>query len=241
MKSFTCIVVEDELIASDYIVELISKTHCLQLKAIANNGMTALQLIKEHKPALLFLDMHLPDISGLEILRIVSSIDIKVIITSGYISYAIAGYEHNIIDYLLKPFTQERFLTAIQKIYQDSVWRYEINGSIRNNIHPEDHILVKTDKKNRTRKIYLSEIDYIESDRNYLNVWCGKEKIVTLSTMKEIEEKLPDSLFIRPHYSFIVAINQIREFDSTEINLKNGKLIPIGRTHQKEILEVLTS
>jgi two-component system, LytTR family, response regulator len=239
MKGITCLIVEDERRAALHLEKMITLNTPLKILGIAETGKNALELNRELNPDLIFLDMQLPDYSGMEILKVLQGSGKKIVLVTGYSNFAVNGFAHNTLDYLCKPYDKERFLLVAEKIYQS----FEgTNSNGEKNISSEgDYLHVKTDQKGKTRLIHFGEIDYIESNNNYIYIYCGAERIDSLATIKDMEDKLPFPQFIRSHKSYIVAIDRIILFDTKEVTLKNRKSLPIGGTYLEGVLAVLNN
>jgi two-component system, LytTR family, response regulator len=217
---------------------LINGSPSLQVAGIATTGNSGLAKIEQLNPDLVFLDIQLPDISGVELLRMLHEKAVKVVIVSGYEQYAAIGYELCVVDYLRKPYGKERFEQMVERVVL-KVRKREALFKNPAGLSVEEFVLVKSDQKNRHQKIYLSEISYIEVDKNLLTFHCVSEKIVTSTTMKEIEYLLPARFFLRIHKSFIIAVNHVSAFDNHDVILKSKVSLPIGATYQKKVLELL--
>ena len=200
--------------------------------AICNDAIEAFEILKNKSVDLIFLDIQMPQLTGLDFLKSLVKPP-KVIITTAYREYALEGYELDVVDYLLKPISFERFMKAINKYYQS------VNNSViisDNSSVQDSYIYVKADKK--VIKILLKDIFYIESLKDYVQIYTIKKSIVTKNQIGFLEEKLPADKFVRIHKSYIVSISRIDAFTSNTIEIKNKEL-PIGRSYKNLVLKTL--
>lgn len=216
----SCIIIEDEPLALKRTKEYVEKIPYLDLIHSFDNGFEAIGYLKEHNIDLIFLDIKMDELTGIQLLE---SLDKRpyVIITTAYGDYALKGYELNVTDYLLKPFTIERFIKAVEKVAD----KFE-----RKNENNRDFFFVKTDYK--IEKVFFKDVFFIEGMRDYRNIQTESRKILTLQTFGDLEKELPDSLFIRVHKSFMIALNKIDLIERNRIKIKD-KMIPIGETYKE--------
>jgi DNA-binding LytR/AlgR family response regulator len=232
-----CIAIDDENLALDLIEDDILKVPFLQLVKKCRSGIEALDVLQTEKIDLLFLDIQMPDISGIQFLKSLPHKPL-VIFTTAYEKYALEGFELDVIDYLLKPYSFERFLKAVNKA-QDYLSILEKNqalpaaGEIR---YSSQFIFVKSDYK--LVKIEIAEIQYIESLKDYIKIIVGGKPVMTLSSMKAIEEKLVAPDFIRVHRSFMVNIRKIQYIHRNFV-MVGDKEIPIGDNYKDSFLQVI--
>lgn len=216
----TCIIIDDEPLAVDLLASYTSKIEGLKVIGTFNNALDALKLLRETSVDLLFLDIQMPEITGIEFKKIINP-DIKVIFTTAYSEYAIESYDLNAVDYLLKPITFQRFLQSVEKINKDSVKTVtEVS---------KDYLFVKTEY--RHQKLFFSDILYLKGLSDYVAIQTKEEKILTLQNMKDFEQSLPKDKFIRVHKSYIVALERIAFIERNRIVIE-GKYIPIGATYK---------
>lgn len=227
---FTCVVVDDEPVAREIIESFIQKTPNLSLAASFSNALETIQFAQENEADVYFLDINMPEINGLSLAKIVNS-DAHIIFTTAYRDYAIDGFNLNVIDYLLKPIAFDRFLQAIKKIPQK---RQIIQKTENKN---ENFLFVRSERK--MVKVNYRDIIYIESLSDYLKIHLQEKTIVTRETISNIENKLPEKLFIRVHRSFIVAVHFIDAYTNEFIEI-NNKAIPISRNYKESTLQKLT-
>ena len=234
MSKIRCLIVDDEELAVDIIAEYIRRLDNLELEGTCNNAMDALQFMNEQTIDLLFLDIQMPGLTGLELIRSMPKRP-EVIFTTAYSEYALEGFELEALDYLVKPIPFERFIKAINRYFKLHQ-KKEIPQTTRDT--PSNaFIFVKSEKM--MVKIILREINYIESIRNYVSIYLtnGRE-IVTMNTISNIEERLPETLFLRIHRSFIINIDKIESYMCGSVKIA-GQNIPIGRNYKGKIQLIL--
>ena len=221
MDRYSCIIIEDEPLALKRTSDFVNKIPFLNLIGTFDNSINGLFYLKSNKVDLLFLDINMDELSGIELLES-SKIDSQVIITTAYQEYALKGYELNVTDYLLKPFTFDRFLKAVTKAQE--------NITIRNSDAQPDFIFVKTEY--RLEKIMLNEIVYIEGMRDYRRIHTVNKKVMTLQNFSEFEKLIPSSIVCRVHKSYMVALNKIVSIERNRIKIAD-QLIPISETYKE--------
>jgi DNA-binding LytR/AlgR family response regulator len=225
-----CIVVDDEQHAIDILTHYIKQTPLLTLVGTSTNPIEALQIIATQKVDLVFLDIHMPELSGIDFIKALNG-KVKVILTTAYSEFALEGYDLDVVDYLLKPIRLPRFLSAVQKVAkslkEEDVQEVE-----------DDYIFVKTESKGKLLKINLNEIDYIEGMKNYVAIHSGGSKIMVYTAMKEIEDRLPAKQFMRIHKSFIIRIDRITGIEGNRVLLKNVHAdVMIGENYKNDLME----
>ncbi len=229
MDSYTCIIIEDEPLALEKTKDFVNKVPFLNLSATFDNALNGLTYLNNNKVDVLFLDINMDELSGIELLE-TSKITSQVIITTAYQEYALKGYELHITDYLLKPFTFNRFLQAVNKAQENMSHRVS-------DVQP-DFIFVKTE--NRLEKIMLNEIVYIEGMRDYLRIHTTTKKIMTLQNFSEIEKLIPSNIVCRVHKSYMVALNKIDSIERTRIKIAD-QLIPISETYKEVFFHLINT
>jgi len=229
MQTYNCIIVEDESIAAELLQDYVKQVPFLNLKGVCIDAIYALEVLKKESIDLVFLDINLPKLKGLDFIRTLKNPP-KIIITSAYHEYALQGYELNVVDYLLKPIEFSRFLMAVNKVKTE---RPEVVPSKADQLIDRDHLFFNVSKK--LVKIYLDEILMIESLREYIRITTQSKTILTKIQISEVESLLPPHEFIRIHRSFIVAKRKIESFSSSEVEIHN-KQIPIGRHYKDQVL-----
>ena len=229
MDKYSCIIIEDEPLALEKTKDFVNKVPFLNLSATFDNALTGLTYLNNNKVDLLFLDINMDELSGIELLES-SKIASQVIITTAYQEYALKGYELQITDYLLKPFTFNRFLQAVNKAQK--------NLSQKVTDKQVDFIFVKTE--NRLEKIMLNDILYIEGMRDYQRIHTTSKKIMTLQGFNELEQMIPSHLVCRVHKSFMVAINKIESIERSRIKIAD-QLIPVSDTYKEAFLQLINN
>lgn len=229
MDKLSCIIIEDEPLALDKTKDFIEKIPFLALAATFDNALTGLAYLNSHKVDLLFLDINMDELTGIELLES-SKITSQVIITTAYQEYALKGYELKITDYLLKPFTFNRFLQAVNKA-QD-------NLAPKTGDAAPDFIFVKTE--NRLEKIMISEIIYIEGMRDYRRIHTTTKKVMTLQNFSEFERLIPANLVCRVHKSFMIALSKIESIERSRIKIAD-QLIPVSDTYKENFFQLINS
>jgi len=229
----TCIIVDDEQHAIDVLEHYVKQIPSLRLLASFTNPLQALELLNREKVDLLFLDIQMPDISGLDFIRAIQGRS-KVILTTAYSEFVTEGFELEVEDYLLKPIPFPRFLKAVQRIQQA-----QPNGE---SSIPEpgvdDYFFVKTELKGKMLRVNFSDIDYIESMKNYVAIHHNGIKTLALLTMKDLEDRLPPARFMRIHRSFIIPVDRITAIEGNTVMLRNVREgILLGETYRPAFLE----
>ena len=228
-----CLAIDDEPLALEIIIAYISKVPFLKLVKTFDNAVDSIDFIKTNNIDLIFLDIQMEALTGIQLLRVLKNPP-EVIFTTAYDSYAIEGFELDAADYLLKPFSFERFIKAVDKVYNKVKLKHNIEGvndaiSISNNI--EKYMFVKTG--NKLQKVFFDDILFVEGQGDYLRINTAKERIMTLQKFSKLEEILPPSNFIRVHKSFLVAIDKIESISRNRIRM-GEEMIPIGDSYKKE-------
>lgn len=243
MLPLRLLIVDDEPLAVEVLETYIAQfPQQLQLITTCNNALQAFEAINKHEIDLMFLDIEMPQISGIDFLKSLARPP-KVIFTTAYPQYALDGYDLNIVDYLLKPISLERFEKSIDKaIFQleginlKAQQKELINKAQNESTNHIDYIFVKADKK--LIKLKFDEIYFIEGLKDYVMIYTPTGRIITLQTMKSLEEKLPSDLFMRIHRSYIVGSKHISMMQGNTIYIDN-KEIPIGKNYKDEVVAAL--
>lgn len=231
-----CLIVDDEQHAIDILVHYVAQTPYLHLAGATTNPIAALQLATSQKVDLVFLDVQMPELSGIDFIKAIDG-KIKVILTTAYSEFALEGYELDVVDYLLKPIRLPRFLAAVQKAVK-IISNKEIDVPAQK--IEDDYIFVKTESKGKLIKINLNEIDFIEGMKNYVAMHRGFQKTLVYTSMKELEDHLPKKQFIRVHKSFIIPIAKITGIEGNMLKLKNvPNDIQIGESYKPELMEII--
>jgi two-component system LytT family response regulator len=238
-----CIAVDDEPLALDIIEDYVSKVPFLELVKRTENAIEALQLVQAGGIDLVFLDVQMPDLTGIQFLKIAND-KASYILTTAYSQYALESYDLNVSDYLLKPIAFDRFYKAVEKVHNRHKNKTEavavpapvavvapVPAAIQ---QVQDFIFVKTEHK--IQKIELNDILYIEGLKDYISIFTKTERVITLQNMKKMEETLPSNQFIRVHKSYIIALDKIESIERSRIAIC-GKIIPIGDTYRDEFFK----
>jgi two-component system LytT family response regulator len=236
-----CLIVDDEPLALHVLEDYMSKIPFLQLIKATTNPIEALTLVQEGNVDLVFLDVQMPELTGIQFLRIANG-KAKVILTTAYPQYALEGYDLDVIDYLLKPIAFDRFFKSVQKA-QTVLQPATVAASKPAEGTPDqrqdflsDFIFVKTEHK--IQKVYLNDILFIEGLKDYISIFTSAERIITLQNMKKMEDALPAKHFTRVHKSYIVSINKIDSIERSRICIRD-KIIPVGDTYREEFFKIV--
>ena|SRR6218665_1090084 len=227
--AFKCIIVDDEPPATRILENYIGKVNFLEKSGVFNDSLKALEFLNTQSVDVIFLDIQMPQLTGLQLSRIISK-NIKVIFTTAYPDFALEGFELNAVDYLLKPISFERFYQAVSKLNS------EPKIEISNQSNLPDFLFVKTDGKNKFQKVFLTDILYVESLQNYVCIHTSKQQIITHSSLKNVIESLPDNEFIQIHKSYVVSLKHIESTDNFSVFI-NGKELPIGATFKEAFFD----
>jgi DNA-binding LytR/AlgR family response regulator len=232
-----CLAIDDEMLALDLIEDNIKKVPFLELVQKCRSAMEAMEVLRNQQIDLLFLDIQMPDISGIQLLK---SLHHKpmVIFTTAFSKYATEGYDLDVVDYLLKPYSFERFLKAVHKVqeYLDLRDRAAGQPNAREMVGSDGFLFVKADYK--LYKINLKDILYVEGLKDYVKIYISEKPIITQMSMKTLEEKLPSRDFIRVHRSFIVAFNKI-DFIQKQMLTIGNKEIPISEHYRDQLFKII--
>ena len=224
-----CLVVDDEELARKLLENFIARMPNLQLAGQCKDPMEAIQFLQEHSVDIIFLDIQMPGLTGIEFLRTLKQKPI-VIFTTAYPEYAVEGYSLDVIDYLLKPFSFERFVQAVNKASEFLTLKSARNESPTNS---KDFILVKSEHK--IHRIKYDDINYIQSMREYVAYYTPSGRILSLNSLKNLEAELPPSRFIRIHKSYMVAIEKVDTLEGNMVHVGKDKL-PIGASYREVVL-----
>jgi DNA-binding LytR/AlgR family response regulator len=229
-----CLIVEDEPLARNLLTEYVAKVPDLHLVEACASPLAALEILRRQHVDILFLDIQMPEITGISFLKVLQKKP-YVILTTAYSQYALEGYELDVVDYLLKPITFERFLKAVDKVNQ----RMQASPKvvIQNSAKPsEDFVFVKDGTK--LVRVNLSDILYVEGLKDYVTIHARGQKVITLQRLKSLEEQLPADRFIRIHHSYIVAIHAIDAVHKGEVKIGNA-ILPISESYRKSFREFI--
>jgi DNA-binding LytR/AlgR family response regulator len=235
MKKIRCLLIDDEPLALQVLSSYVQKLDYLELAGVCHNAIDALNFLQKTKVDLMLLDIQMPGLTGIDFLKSLVHKP-KVIFTSAYTQYALEGYELNVVDYLVKPVSFERFVIAINKLFQSNAFTVPPPAEEHYPGFRNGFIYIKAEKK--MRKVFLSDILYLESLKDFVRVQTTAKSIITYQTITYFEEKLPDDQFIRVHRSFIVSMHHIQSFTGSSIEI-NSFEIPIGRLYKLNVLKAL--
>jgi two-component system LytT family response regulator len=222
-----CIIIEDEPIALGKVKGCIERLPYLNLISTFDNGIDALAFLKSNSVDLILLDIHMDKLSGIQLLE-KAKIESEVILTTAYDEYALKGYELNVTDYLLKPFTFERFIQSVGKAQK--------NLEKKRLMQTKPFVFVKIE--HRFEKIFLNEILYIEGMRDYRRIHTNDRKIMTLQTFKDFEKEIPQNIICRVHKSYMVSLDKITSVEKDQIKIKDVT-IPISDSYKREFIELI--
>jgi DNA-binding LytR/AlgR family response regulator len=231
----TCIIVDDEQHAIDILQHYVKQTPYLKLAASFTNPFDALELLGRQKIDLVFLDIQMPELSGIDLIKTIHGKS-KVILTTAYSEFALEGYELYVVDYLMKPIRLPRFLAAVQK----AVEQINTSADSQQVAADDNYFFVKTELKGKLLKINFTDIDFIEAMKNYVAIHCSGKKTLVYTTMKELEDRLPQKQFIRVHKSFIIPVSRITGIEGNLVRLKNVTAeILIGENYKARLIEII--
>ena len=232
MQQYNCLIVEDEPLAAEMLQDYVTQVPFLTLRGICGDAIYAMERLQQEKIDFIFLDIHLPKLKGLDFIKTLRKPP-HIIIVSAYHEYALQGYEYNVIDYLLKPVEFSRFLMAVNKIKQAAV-----SESPMPVIETAERAYIFFNVGKKRVKIFLDEILYIESLKEYVRIFTKTKSILTKFQLGQMESLLAKSNFIRVHRSFIVAKDKIDAFTAADIEIY-GKQIPVGRSYKELVQAIL--
>lgn len=230
--NYKCLVVDDEELARRLLSEYIEKVSFLELAGECKDPLEAIGFLEKENVDILFLDIQMPELTGIEFLRSMTRKPV-VILTTAYSEYALESYELDVTDYLVKPFSLERFLAAVNKAKDLLELR---KSAIGHKLEKKNYISVYADHK--IYRLKLDDILYIEGLKEYVSYFTPDKRIIALESLKNLEENLPKDKFIRIHKSYIVPIEKIRSIEGNQVEIGNKK-IPIGRSYKDEVMKKL--
>ncbi len=239
-----CLAVDDEAYATKIIADYIGKIPFLELIGTTTSAITALTQVQQGEIDLVFLDIQMPDLTGIQFLKLCGS-KCKVILTTAYPEYALDGYEHDVLDYLLKPIAFDRFLKAANKAhayFMPVKIASPIIGNPENPMVPAnpnlEYMFIKGESKNKFLKVNYDAILYIEGLKNYVSLFTSEQRMVTYQTLRDLETQLPQPPFYRVHKSYIVSVDKIRMVDGNQVYI-GEQVIPIGETYRDGFLKII--
>lgn len=234
-----CLVIDDEQSAIDVLANYINRLPSLHLVTASLLPVEALDIVYTQKIDLIFVDIKMPELSGIDFVKLVKGRS-KIIFTTAYSQYALEGYEYNVVDYLLKPIAFERFLQAVRKVQDMEQFptkqllpeqTYVLDGKV------DDYIFIKSE--NRMQKVNFTDILYAEGLGNYITLHTIRGKFVTLLGIKDLEEHLPNDKFLRVHRSYIISLIKVDYVEGNQIALENEINIPLGETYRNQLWTAL--
>jgi len=229
--SISCIIVDDEYLAIKVLEEYSSNMPTLQVTKTFTDSRAAVAFIQQQPVDLILLDIQMPYLSGFDLVKTLPQ-ETMVIFTTARHDFAVQAYELDVLDYLVKPISQERFEKAIQKAVEfkqyRTVWNEQKNAA-------RNFLMIKSDY--RIIKLLFDDIEYIEGLSEYVKIYSSEKTYTTLAALKSLESELPVDKFIRIHKSYIIALSAIDQFNSKTIQLHNGKELPIGRSYKDQFLQ----
>ncbi|GAB3195840.1 DNA-binding LytR/AlgR family response regulator [Pontibacter aydingkolensis] len=239
-----CIAVDDEAYAANIIADYISKIPFLEMVGITTSPIEAINMVQDGKVDLAFLDIQMPELTGIQFLKICGN-KCKVILTTAYPDYALEGYEHDVIDYLLKPIPFDRFFKAAHKA--QSIMQLQEPTALaatQPSVHMPaasavpDYMFVKGESKNKFLKVAYSDILYVEGLKNYVSIYLPGQRLITYQSLTELAEELPQPPFYRVHRSYIISIDKVNMVDGNTVYI-GEKEIPVGETYRDGFLSMV--
>jgi DNA-binding LytR/AlgR family response regulator len=231
-----CLVVDDEPLAAELVATHVTKMPELELVATCGNALEASAVLQREQIDLLFLDIQMPRMTGWELLKTLP-VRPLIVITTAYRDYAFESYEFDVLDFLLKPINYERFGKAIEKYHQRRTMPIEIPPSVSDS-YEQSYKYFKVNRE--MKKVFLKDILYIESLKDYVRIKTEKESLITYQRISYLEEKLPEDKFLRVHKSFIVAVDKVASLASNSVKVRD-KEIPVGRNYKMNVVKLVSA
>lgn len=235
--NLNCLIVDDEQLAREMLQNYAAQFSNLHVVGLCKSALEAQQFLQQMPIDLMFLDIQMPQQNGIDFLTQLGDQSPKVILTTAYPNYALQGFELEVVDYLLKPISLERFQQALDKVCKHLEVEQKAERFDQQQQAKAQFIMVHSEHKHH--KIFLKDIIYIESMKEYVRYHTEQGRIIELNSMKQLEKTLPKENFIRIHRSYIVATEQIQSYQNGNLILKAPLELPIGKTYKKSILEKL--
>lgn len=232
-----CLIIDDKPLAVDILADYVRKTSFLELAGCTTNPIEGLDLLREQPIDLVFLDIQMPELSGLQLIKIIGKQRL-FILTTAYPDYALEGFEHDVVDYLLKPISFDRFYRSAEKALKLAQLQPQPTTLATAVSAPIDYLFVKTE--HRIQRVLLRELLYAESLQNYVSLQTTEGRIMTLQTLSAIEEQLPRATFCRVHRSYLVNLRHITSVEKSRIFL-GETVIPIGDKYRDAFFQALRS
>lgn len=236
MTKINCLIVDDQQLGRDMLESYTERISALNLLHKCKSAKEAKTWLAQEKVDLIFLDIQMPRLSGVEFLKQLKNPP-AVIFTTAYTNYALAGYELNIVDYLLKPISFDRFEKAVNKALDQLELESKACAFDQQEHFEENFILVHADHQHH--KVFLKDIVYIESLKEYVRYHSIQGKLLELNALKKVAQQLPKEHFMQIHRSYIVALEQVQSYKNGKLVLKTGLELPIGKTYKKEVVAKL--
>lgn len=235
-----CLIIDDKPLAIDLLAEYTRKVPFLELIATTTNPVEGLSIVREQQIGLVFLDIQMPELTGLDFIKIAGK-QCRVILTTAYAEYALDGFEHDVVDYLLKPVAFDRFYRAAEKalkILENAAKKppEEKHISFREEYKPPAYLFIKTE--HRIQKVNLSDILFVEGLQNYIALYTTEGRILSLQPLKKIEEQLPQGEFVRVHKSYIVALRHITMIERGRISIGDS-IVPVGDSYREGFYQLV--
>lgn len=229
-----CVTIDDEPLARECIAGYVNEVDFLKLTGTGSNAVELCSLIDQHEVDLVFLDIHMPVMNGIEYLKMTTKPPM-VILTTAYPGYALEGFQLDVLDYLVKPITFNRFFKAVTKAKDyHQLLQHSVQVNKANSFPEADHFFIKCDYK--YERIYFDDILFIEAMQNYVTIHTTKGKYITLLYMKNVEQNLDAGLFLRVHKSYIVAASKIESIENNEIIIGTQR-IPVSRSYRDDVIQ----
>ena len=239
-QKIKCIIVDDEPLAIEVLRWLLTKFEFIDILAECKDTFQAFDALQEHDVDLMFLDIHMPEVSGLDFLKNLRSPP-AVILTTAHREFALEAFELSVIDYLMKPISSSRLMKALDKFSrfrQAGKTGYQEEEVEKGNNTAGEFLVIRADRK--SRKVFFQDIDYIESIKDYVRIHTLSERIMTKMTLNEMESRVPAGSFLRVHRSYIVNVNKVTALTSHDVEIGNIE-IPVGDTYRKRIERIMKS
>jgi len=234
--SYSCAIVDDEFLARQYIRDYVGRLPFLNLLGDYDSPLLILEELKNKDIDILFLDIEMPDISGLDFLKTLNP-QPYVILTTAYREYALEGYEYNVVDYLLKPFSFDRFLKAVNKAVDRAQKERQTAPGLAAPAEPkEEYLTIRADRK--LYKIHFDDLVYVEGQRAYVTLHTRQKNITALIAMKDLEAQLPADRFIRIHKSFIVSVRHMEALEGNMLEITGKIKLSIGTSYRDQVEQI---
>lgn len=225
-----CLIIDDEPVARKGLEEYVGEIEFLHWVASCENALKAAVYLNEKKVDLIYLDIHMPKVTGIDFLKTLKNPPLTIL-TTAYSNYAVEGYTLDVIDYLVKPIPFERFLKASQKALE--LFHLK-SGPVNATLKQADHFFVRCDRK--FEKVFFRDVSYIEGLQNYAVIHVPDRKLITYITLTSLEHQLPNDQFLKVHKSFLISVAHIRAIEGDEIILKDAR-IPISRNRRDDVIQ----